>query len=264
MNFAEKLRIAVPEGLGVCVGLDPLLDKLPAKCRASKEPIYDFNAAIIEATADAVSAYKPNLAFYECLGVSGWLQLEKTIACIPKDKLVILDAKRGDIGSTASAYADALFNGLGGDCCTVNPYLGGDAISPFLSDPEHGAFVLAVTSNPGGADLQELRIEGRPLYLHVIELCRRLNGNRNIGLVAGATRPELWPMLLDTAGDLPLLIPGVGAQGGDPKVLRQLLQGYPAPALVNSSRAIIFASSGDNFAEAAKKAAQSLRDELIG
>jgi len=264
MNFAEKLRAAVPHGLGVCVGLDPLPDKLPAKCRASAEPIYDFNAAIIEATVDSAAAYKPNLAFYERFGVSGWRQLEKTIACIPKDKIVILDAKRGDIGSTAAAYASAMFESLGGDCCTVNPYLGSDALTPFLADPEHGAFVLAVTSNPGGADLQELKIEGRPLYLHVIELCRRLNQNHNVGLVAGATRPELWPMLLEAAGNLPLLIPGVGAQGGDPKVLRQLLQSYPAPCLVNSSRAIIFASSGDDFAEAAKRAARSLRDELVG
>lgn len=264
MTFFEKLTAATPGGIGVCVGLDPLPDKLPALFQNSPEPLFEFNRAIIEATADYVSAYKPNLAFFERFGASGWLQLEKTVKAVPKGKIVILDAKRGDIGSTSKAYADALFHGLGGDAATVSPYLGSDALTPFLDEPEHGAIVLAVTSNPGGADFQELIADGIPVFKHVIRLCRKLNTKRNVGIVVGATRESLWPEVLSEAIDLPLLIPGVGAQGGDPKFLRKTLQGYQAPALVNSSRAIIFASSGDNFAAAARDAAEALQQELVG
>lgn len=263
-TYLEKLRGAVPTGIGVCVGLDPQIEKMPPFVRESAEPIFNFNAAIVDATVEVASAYKPNLAFYERFGVEGLIQLQKTLAIIPKDKIVILDAKRGDIGSTAEAYAEALFSRLGGDAATVSPYLGGDAISPFLADPAHGAYVLAVTSNPGGADLQELKADGRALYFHVVDLCRRLNKLGNVGIVAGATRPELWPGLLEAAGDLPLLVPGVGAQGGDPVALKKLLEGYPSPALVNSSRAIIHASSGENFKEAARDAAMKLFDQLNG
>jgi orotidine-5'-phosphate decarboxylase len=264
MTFSDKLLSAVPNGIGVCVGLDPTLDKLPEIFRNSTEPLYRFNLEIIAATAEAAAAYKPNLAFYERFGPDGLKQLADTIKAIPHDKMIILDAKRGDIGSTATAYADALFETLGGDAATVNPYLGSDALAPFVEREDHGAYVLAVTSNPGGADLQVLQVEGIPLYIHVIRLCRRLNKYNNVGLVVGATRPDLWPQLLDEAGDLPLLVPGVGAQGGDPRILRQLLSGYPAPVLVNSSRGIIFASSGKDFGQAARAAALRLKDELLG
>lgn len=263
-DFRDKLRVAVPNGIGLCVGLDPLPDRLPSQFRSAAEPLYEFNVGIIEATSDYASAYKPNLAFYERFGASGWEQLAKTVRAVPEGKIVLLDAKRGDIGSTSAAYADALFTGLGGDAATVNPYLGADALEPFLSRPNKGAFVLAVTSNPGGADLQELVVDGLPLFVHVIRLARRLARRGNIGLVAGATRPQLWPCLLEEAIDLPLLVPGVGAQGGDAVELKALLTGYPAPVLVNSARGIIHASSGDDFKQAAGAAARALYDKLCG
>jgi len=264
LSFIERIQQAVPEGLGVCVGLDPIVERMPPCFKTASEPLYSFNAAIIEATFEAAVAYKPNLAFYERYGASGWEQLAKTVKAVPEGKIVILDCKRGDIGSTSATYAEAMFHQLGADAVTVSPYLGSDSLSPFLEETEKGAFVLALTSNPGGAEVQELKADGMPVYLHIIDLCRRLNKNRNVGLVVGATRPEHWPRVLEAAGDLPLLIPGVGAQGGDPVALRRLLQGYPAPAFVNSSRAIIFASRGDDFADAARIAAFKLKEELVG
>jgi orotidine-5'-phosphate decarboxylase len=264
LDFSTHLKAATGGRIGLCVGLDPIPDRLPSKFKGHPEPLAAFNAEIIEATSAYASAYKPNLAFYERFGADGWIQLGKTVMAIPKDKIVILDAKRGDIGSTAEAYADALFNGLGGDAATVSPYLGSDSLEPFLVNPDHGAYILAVTSNKGGADLQELTIDGEPLYRHVIRLARRLNKNRNVGLVVGATRTELWPGLLELALDLPLLVPGVGAQGGDPVVLRSLLSGYPGAVLVNSSRGIIHASSGDDFALRAGEEARKLSDQLAG
>ncbi len=246
------------------MGLDPIPDRLPEMFRGDSEPLYKFNLEIIEATKEFASAYKPNLAFYERFGLSGWTQLSKTIDAIPNDKIIILDAKRGDIGATSAAYADALFNTLSGDATTVSPYLGSDSVEPFVKDESHGIFLLTVTSNPGGADFQELLIDGEPLFIYVIRLARKLSDKNNIGLVVGATRPELWDKVLNEAIDLPLLIPGVGAQGGDPVEIRRILRGYQAPALVNSSRAIIHASSGSDFVSAARKATASLFEQLNG
>lgn len=264
MDFSEKLKNATHNGIGVCVGLDPIPERLPEKFKNDSEPLFHFNTEIIEATAEFASAYKPNLAFYERFGVAGWAQLLKSVESIPSGKIVILDAKRGDIGSTSAAYSDALFNSLHGDAATVSPYLGSDSIDPFLQSVEHGVYLLAVTSNPGGADFQELIVDGEPLYTYVIRLARKLSKNKNIGLVVGATRLSLWEKVLSEAVDLPLLIPGVGAQGGDPSEIRRIIAGYPAPALINSSRAIIHASSGTDFASAAKKAAKQLFEQLIG
>ncbi len=264
MTFGTKLRNSIQGKIGVCIGLDPIPDRLPEIFRGNSEPLYNFNLEIIEATRDFASAYKPNLAFYERFGASGWEQLAKTVQAIPTDKVVILDAKRGDIGSTSAAYADALFNTLGGDAATVSPYLGADSIEPFIANEEHGIFLLAVTSNPGGADFQELIIGEVPLYVYVIRLARKLAGAQNVGLVVGATRPKLWETVLTEAIDLPLLIPGVGAQGGDAVEIRRILSGYEAPVLVNSSRAIIHASVGQDFAGAARKAAATLFEQLNG
>jgi len=262
MKLNEKLQAAVSGGIDLCVGLDPVLDRIPEKLHGSAEPLYEFNKAIIEATVDYAAAYKPNMAFYEAYGAPGWTQLEKTIRIVPEGKIVIADAKRGDIGNTAKSYAKALFSGLNADMATVNPYLGRDSLMPFIDDPKHGVFVLAVTSNPGGADLQELVIDGKPLYLHVVRLAQSLNKHGNVGLVVGATKPSLWRDLLETAVDMPLLVPGIGAQGGDIEALRAVVRNYPAPVLVNASRSILYASSGDDFQDAAREAAKKLAGEL--
>ncbi|MFH0765821.1 MAG: orotidine-5'-phosphate decarboxylase [Calditrichota bacterium] len=262
MNFKEKLLEAAPRGIGLCVGLDPVLDKMPPRFQRGDQPLLDFCAGIVAATSDLASAYKPNLAFFEAYGWSGWRQLEQLIRLIPRDKIVIADAKRGDIGNTAAAYAQAIFDILGADAVTVHPWLGTDSLEPFLKNPDHGAFILAVTSNPSGRELQELSAEGEPMFQHVIKMAKRLSVKGNVGLVAGATRPELWPQILDCAEFLPILAPGIGAQGGDLEALKKAAQGYPAPMLVNASRSILYASSGDDYQEAAHCEAQNLINQL--
>ncbi len=262
MTIIERLTQAAGGRMGLCVGLDPVRDRIPAPLRDEPEALYRFCVEIAEATSEFAAAYKPNLAFFEAEGASGWRQLERLIAALPRDRVVIADAKRGDIGNTAQAYAKSLFSQLKADMATVSPYLGADSLTPFLSDPEHGVFVLAVTSNPGGRDLQELVADGEPVFRHVIRLARRLNANSNVGLVVGATRSSLWLEVLGAAVDLPLLVPGVGAQGGDLKALKAAVRSYPAPVLVNASRSIIYASTGSDFTEAARLAARQLLQEF--
>lgn len=262
MSFRKLLEDAVKDGIGVCVGLDPVIDRLPENIRASREPLLNFNLDIIEATSDIVSAYKPNLAFYEVFGAEGWHQLEMTIKAIPAGKVVIADGKRGDIGNTGRVYAKSLFDTLGCNATTVNPYLGSDSIQPFIEREDKGVYVLAVTSNPGSADVQELSVDGLPVYRHVIRMLRNFVQSGNIGLVVGATKPDILPDLLQDAVDMPLLIPGVGAQGGNVELLRTLLRDYKAPVLVNASRSIIYASQGDDFKEAARLSAVRLFDQL--
>ncbi len=262
MKIKEKLKIATNGKIGLCVGLDPVIEKIPAGIQDSAEPFYEFCKEIIHATADYAAAYKPNVAFFEALGADGWLQLQKVIAEIPENKIAIADAKRGDIGNTAKAYARSLFGWLKADMATVSPYLGSDSLEPFLGDAEHGVFVLAVTSNAGGKDFQELICDGKPLFHHIIKMARNLNSNENIGLVVGATRASLWPEVTELAVDMPLLVPGIGAQGGDIDALKSAVKTYSAPVLVNSSRGIIYASSGKDFAESAARAAQDLVEQL--
>ncbi|NQT34642.1 orotidine-5'-phosphate decarboxylase [bacterium] len=263
MNFNTRLESVVKGGIGLCVGLDPVMDKLPEHVRSSAEPLLAFNLEIIEYTHEYAAAYKPNLAFYEAHGLAGWRQLEKTIRAIPEECLIIADGKRGDIGSTAEAYAVSLFETLNCDAATVNPYLGSDALEPFLQREDKGAFILAVTSNPGGADLQDLVCDDEQLFRHVIRMARRLNKLSNVGLVVGATKPDLWHDLLELAEDLSLLIPGIGAQGGDLDAMKRELKDYGTPALVNASRSILYASSGVDFGQAAGDAARRLRDQLV-
>ena len=262
MLLSEKLKSTCTSKIGLCVGLDPVIDRVPEKFHNSKEPFYEFCKTVVESTSDVASAYKPNLAFFEALGADGWIQLQKTIRAIPKEKLVIADAKRGDIGNTAKAYSKALFEGLNADMTTVSPYLGRDSLQPFIDNPEHGIFALAVTSNPGGADLQTLMIDGEPLFIHVIKMVRSINTDANVGIVVGATKSDILPMVLEAAIDLPLLIPGVGSQGGDVDALRNALEGYDAPVFVNSSRGIIYASAGKDFETAVHDAAVRQFSEL--
>lgn len=258
--FFEKLRRASETNDSLlCVGLDPDPDLLPVADVAT------FCCAIVEATADLVCAYKPNLAFFEALGEEGAVALRRALAVVPEGVPVIADAKRGDIPSTARAYARALFDVWGFDAATVNPYLGGDSLAPFLERADKGVFVLCRTSNPGAADLQELPVgaEGRPLYLLVAELARRWNEGGNVGLVVGATYPEELLQVRRLCPEMAILVPGVGAQGGD------LAQAVQAAAdrrgggfIINVSRRIIYASRGSDFARAARRVARELRDEI--
>jgi len=261
--FFAKLREAIQRNESfLCVGLDPDPSRLPERDVAA------FNRAIVEATADLVCVYKPNLAFYEALGPQGMEVLHQTVEAIPKDIPVIGDAKRGDIGSTAQAYARALFDAYGFDAVTVNPYLGGDALAPFLERTDKGVFVLCRTSNPGGADLQDRLIggdgDGRPLYEVVAQLARdKWNVYGNVGLVVGATYPEELGRIRQLCPNMTFLLPGVGAQGADvAAAVRNALDEEGGGFIIASSRQILYASSGRDYAQAARGAAQALRDEI--
>ena len=248
----------------VCVGLDPDPDKMPVAC------VYEFNRAIVDATAELVCAYKPNLAFYEAMGLPGLRDLEKTIAHIRSaapGSIIIGDAKRGDIGPSAQAYAKALFEVWGFDAVTVNAWGGRDTVAPFLEDEDKGVFVWCRGSNPGAADFQEVRIateEGEiPLYQKMAMACREWDTKGNLGLVVGATAPEQLREVRAACPDMPLLIPGVGAQGGDLEAAVRLgTDSRGRAALINSSRGIIYASSGNDFAQAAAREAGKLRASI--
>ncbi|MHB8993039.1 MAG: orotidine-5'-phosphate decarboxylase [Chloroflexota bacterium] len=253
----------------LCVGLDVDPARVPEPLRGRPDWVFEFNRGIIEATADLVCAYKPNLAFYEALGVPGLEALERTMKAMPRDVLVIGDAKRGDIGHTAKAYARALFEGFGFDAATVSPYLGRDAVEPFLAHEDRGVFLLCKTSNPGSGDFQDLTCaapEGSlPLYQLVAVRARQWNRKGNLGLVVGATYPEQLAAVRRLAPELPLLIPGVGAQAGD--LERTVIDGTDRAgrgAVINSSRGIIFASSGADWRDAARRAAAELREAING
>lgn len=237
----------------ICVGLDSDISKLPKGTTQ-----LSFNQAIIEATHDLVAAYKPNCAFYESQGAQGFDTLKKTIEFILKtapSTLVVLDAKRADIGNTNLGYAKAAFEELNADAITLNPYLGGEALQPFLNYKDKGCFILCRTSNPGAKEFQDLKINGEPLYLKVAkQVAQHWNKNKNCGLVVGATYPEELRNVREVASDLPILVPGVGAQGGDLKqVLEYGCNAQKQGLLINLSRSVLFASSGPDFAEAARK-----------
>ena len=271
--FTEKIRqaCATPRSL-LCIGLDPDPARMPVT------DIFQFNQAIIDATAGAAGAYKPNLAFYEALGMPGLSALERTIAHIRKaapDALIIGDAKRGDIGPSAAAYAQAMFGVWGFDAVTVNAWGGADTIAPFLEDESRGAFVWCRGSNPGSSDFQDLPTinDGKashggaapstPLYLRMAQTCAQWNHRGNIGLVAGATAPDQLAEIRRLCPDLPLLIPGVGAQGGDlAAAVRAGTDAAGRMALINSSRGIIYAANGPEYANAAGAAARQLRDAI--
>jgi orotidine-5'-phosphate decarboxylase len=256
--FIERLDAAAKKNQSlVCVGLDPWRPSMPIA------DIATFNKAIIEATHDLVCAYKPNSGFYEAEGFDGLRALEATIAAVPDGIPVILDAKRGDIGSTAEAYAKAAFEVWGADAVTVNPYMGGDTLEPFLAYEDRGVFVLTRTSNPGASDFQELVLGGRPLYELVAERVQEMNTRRNAGLVVGATASEELARVRAIAPEMPILIPGIGTQGGDlESSIRNGADTRGLGAIVNASRSVIYASKGADFAEAARAAATKLRDDI--
>jgi orotidine-5'-phosphate decarboxylase len=263
MNFTEKLKQASLKNHSLlCVGLDPDPAVMPKNIG-----VYEFNKAIIDATADVVCAYKPNIAFYEAMGNTGLEALKKTRDYIPKNIPVIVDAKRGDIGNTAKAYAGALFDHFNFDATTASPYLGYDSLEPFIEYKDRGVIILCRTSNKGAADFQSLFVgkEGgrQMLYEAVAEKVNEWNKHGNMGLVVGATYPEELKVIRERYPDMPLLIPGVGTQGGD---LEQAVK-YGADkgrcrTIINSSRQILYASQGKDFAAAAGKAARELRENI--
>lgn len=263
MKFNTRLQKTIEERDSlVCVGLDVNLKKLPDHLKEADDAVLQFNQAIIEATSDLVVAYKPNLAFYEALGVRGWEILRQTLELIPEGIIKVGDAKRGDIGTTAQKYAESLFN-LGFDVVTVNPYLGLDSVAPFIEDERKGVFILCLTSNPSSRDFQYLISSGRPLYQWVAKKVVEWNEKENCGLVVGATHPDELEKIRSIAPDLPFLIPGIGAQGGDLEA--SVLAGTDQNgglAVINSSRGIIYASSELNFAEAARNEADKLRKAI--
>ena len=267
MSFADKLAASwkATNSL-VCVGLDPEPKKFPDQFRDAPGGIFQFNRAIIDATRDLVCAYKPQFAHYAAHAAEN--QLEHTIDYIKTtcpNAVVILDSKRGDIGSTAEQYAHEAFERYGADAVTVNPYLGRDSVEPFLKHGDKGVIILCRTSNPGAKDLQDLNVgPGKKLFQHVAEtVAKDWNAAGNCMLVVGATYPEELAGIRKRVGDLPFLVPGVGAQGGD--VAKVMAAGKTAAGtglVISSSRAILYASNGDDFAEAARKAAQDLRDSI--
>lgn len=266
MTFMQQLKQTWQDhGSLVCVGLDPDPKRFPETLQDDGDAVFTFCAAIADATADLVCAFKPQIAHFAALGAED--ALKRLIAHI-HDKHpgipVILDAKRGDIGSTARHYAEEAFDRYQADAVTANPYLGHDSIAPFLARADKGVILLCRTSNPGGADFQNLDCSGKPLYLHVAEtIARRWNGNHNCALVTGATYPEELGQVRQLVGDMPLLVPGIGAQGGDVEaVLKHGLSSHGTGLIISSSRAILYASHDDDFADAARAAAQTLRDDI--
>ena len=227
-----------------------------------------FNIAIIEATSDLVCAYKPNVAFYEALGPEkGYAALRKTLAAIPSDVIKLADAKRGDVTNTARAYAKAIFDDLGFDACTVNAYVGYDSTEPWIERAEHGAFVLCRTSNPGAADLQDLQVQheggAMPLYEAVASKARSWDQHGNVGLVVGATYPGEMKRIRELCPDIPFLVPGIGAQAGELAAsVRAGLDARGRGLVISASRGVTYASKGADFADAARREAVRLRDEI--
>jgi orotidine-5'-phosphate decarboxylase len=249
----------------VCVGLDPEIERLPASIAAEPSPIFQFNKAIIDATADLVCAYKPQFAHYAAYEAED--QLERTIEYIHRAYPaipVILDSKRGDVGNTAERYALEAFERYAADAVTVNPYLGGDSLKPFLQYESKGVIILCRTSNPGARDVQDLQVGSRRLYHLIAELvAQRWNTRGNCMMVVGATYPRELAEIREIAGDIPFLVPGVGAQGGDVvQVVQNGCTRNGTGLVISSSRAILYSSSGPDFATAARKAASALRDQI--
>jgi orotidine-5'-phosphate decarboxylase len=265
-HFIEQLERAWDvNGSLVCVGLDPEIERFPPQVVDQPSPIFQFNKAIIDATADLVCAYKPQFAHYAAYEAED--QLERTIDYIQSTYPgipVILDSKRGDVGNTAERYAIEAFERYHADAVTVSPYLGGDSMEPFLKYENKGVIILCRTSNPGAGDLQELEVGGRRLFHVVAELAaRRWNTRGNCALVVGATYPRELAEVREIVGNMPFLVPGVGAQGGD--VAQAVQSGQTAAGaglVISSSRSILYASSGENFVSAAREATLKLRDQI--
>ncbi len=264
-NFRELLESQWAEQKFLCVGLDPDLSKIPQhlKSLSARDALFLFNKAIIDATADIAGSFKPNTAFFEAYGDEGWGALKDVITYIRTSApgaLVIADAKRGDIGNTNNGYVSAIFDYLGADAITVHPYLGAEALQPFLDRSDKGVIVLCRTSNAGSGELQDLNVGGEPLYMRVARLVHdSWNTHGNCALVVGATYPDDIAKVRSITPDMPLLIPGIGAQGGDvEKTVVRAMDARGAGMIIASSRAVMYASSEPDFQDAARRVAREL------
>lgn len=266
MHFMQSLKRAwAANNSLVCVGFDPEPSKFPAHLREHPDAVFEFCRAIVNATGDLVCAFKPQIAHFAALSAEDALErlIAHAHAMFPHVP-IILDAKRGDIGSTAQHYVTEAFERYDADAVTLNPYLGRDSIQPFLDRADKGVILLCHTSNPGASDLQDLDVGGLPLYQHVARLvAQEWNANGNCALVTGATWPEQLAEVRALVGDIPLLVPGIGAQGGDVEaVVRHGRTADSNGLMINSSRAILYAGSGEDFAQASRAAAIELRDTI--
>ncbi|WKL48103.1 orotidine-5'-phosphate decarboxylase [Flavobacterium pectinovorum] len=249
----------------LCVGLDPDLTKIPPHLLETEDPIFEFNKAIIDATHDLAVGYKPNTAFFEAYGIKGWISLQKTINYINDnfpEMFTIADAKRGDIGNTSSMYAKAFFEDLNFDSVTVAPYMGKDSVEPFLAFENKHTIMLALTSNEGAFDFQTLTTNGKELYKQVLETSKTWKNSHNLMYVVGATKAEYFADIRKIVPDSFLLVPGIGAQGGSLSEVCKYGMNDKVGLLVNSARAIIYASKGTDFAEKAREEALAVQKEM--
>ena len=263
MTKQELFNQIIKKESFLCVGLDADLEKIPDHLLGLDDPIFEFNKQIIDATKDYCVAYKPNLAFYESLGVKGWESLQKTMEYIPSDIFTIADAKRGDIGNTSKMYAKTFFEYFNFDSVTVAPYMGNDSVSPFLEFKNKWVILLAATSNVGGLDFQYKKIEGgKRVFEEVLEKSLEWGNEENLMYVVGATRAEMLSDVRAIVPDAFLLVPGVGAQGGSLEEVVKYGMNDTCGLLVNSSRGIIYAGSGNDFASAAGKKSKELQSQM--
>ena len=265
MNKEQLVKQIKAKKSFLCVGLDTDINKIPKHLLSEDDPIFSFNKAIIDATADYAVAFKPNTAFYEVYGAKGWISLEKTVDYIKAnypEMFVIADAKRGDIGNTSANYARAFFEGLKADAVTVAPYMGVDSVEPFLGFDDKWVILLALTSNKGSKDFQYLNIEGKELYKKVLEKSTEWADSNKMMYVVGATHPEELGEIRKILPEHFLLVPGVGAQGGDLHAVAKYGLNNEYGLIVNSSRGIIYASNGEDFAERAAEEARKLQEQM--
>lgn len=246
----------------LCVGLDTDLSKIPSHILKEKDPVFEFNKQIIDATHDLCVSYKPNLAFYEVYGSKGWESLQKTIEYIPDDIFTIADAKRGDIGNTSSMYAKAFFENLNFDSVTVAPYMGADSVIPFLEFKNKWVILLALTSNKGADDFQFFESVDEKLFEKVLKQSKNWGNDENLMYVVGATRPEMFTEIRKLVPDSFLLVPGVGAQGGELSEVCKYGMNKDCGLLVNSSRGIIYAGNDENFAKKSREEAIKIQKEM--
>lgn len=264
MNASQLFENITAKSTYLCIGLDTDLEKIPKHLLSAKDPVFEFNKQIIDATHEYCVAYKPNIAFYEAMGPKGWESLEKTLAYIPKEIFTIADAKRGDIGNTSALYAKTFFEYLHFDSITVAPYMGEDSVRPFLQYKGRWVILLAHTSNPGSGDFQliESRATGRKLYEEVMLKACEWATPGQLMFVVGATQGEKIAAIRKIAPDYFFLVPGIGAQGGDLELVSRHGMNTQCGLLVNSARAIIYASGEDDFAKKAAKEAQKVQQEM--
>lgn len=262
MNKHELLQQIKQKRSYLCVGLDTDIEKIPAHLKSYTDPVFEFNKQIIDATRDLCIAYKPNIAFYEALGSNGWRSLEKTVSYIGEEHFTIADAKRGDIGNTSSKYAEAFFKTMHFDAITVAPYMGEDSVTPFLKFENKWVILLALTSNSGSKDFQLMQENNERLFEKVIRTAKQWGTENNIMFVIGGTHPEQFADIRKLAPEYFFLVPGVGAQGGDLNAISKNGMNKECGLIVNSTRDIIYASAGEDFALAARNKALIVQKEM--